>query len=63
MHRYDPEKTVSDEEIIKEIDSWTLSISKSKRRIYIDTTEYHPFPLELSRDDLQELLDAIDQIT
>jgi hypothetical protein len=63
MHRYDPEKTVADEEIIKEIDNWTLSISKSKRRIYINATEYHPFPLELSRDDLQGLLDAIDKMT
>jgi hypothetical protein len=49
--------------MIKEIDNWKLSISKSKRRIYIDATEYHPFPLELSRDDLQELLDAIDKIS
>ena len=63
MHRYDPENTVSDEEIIKEIDSWTLSISKSKRRIYIDTTEYHSFPLELLREDLQGLWDVIVEIS
>jgi hypothetical protein len=48
--------------MIKEIDNWKLSISKSKRRIYIDTTEYHPFLLELSRDDLQELLDVMDKM-
>lgn len=63
MHRYDPEKTKSDEAVIREIDNWKLSISRSKKRIYINTTEYHPFPLELSRDDLQGLLDAMDDMT
>lgn len=63
MHRHDRGKTASDEEIMKVIDSWKFSISKSRKRMYIDTTEYHALPLELSRDDLQGLLDAMDEMT
>lgn len=63
MQKYGRKKTVSDEEIIKIIDSWKFSISTSKRRMYIDTTEYHALPLELSRDDLQGLLDVMDEMT
>ncbi len=62
MFRRDREKTVSDTKTIKVIDSWKFSISKSRKRMYIDTTEYHAFPLELSRDDLQGVRDAMDQM-
>ncbi len=61
MHRNQPKETVEDEVTIKEIDTWKFSLSKSRERLYIDTTSYHPLKLGLSREDLQELLDTMDK--
>ena len=63
MKRYKPEKDdIEDETIIERIDAWEFSVSKSRKRLYIDTTHYHPFKLELTREDLQKLLDKMDNV-
>ncbi len=51
-----------DEKIIKQIDDWKISASKSEQCLYINTTSYHPFKLKLSRDDLRQLLETLDGI-
>ncbi len=62
MHRNEPKENVADEITIKQIDAWEFSVSRSKKRLYIDTTSYHPIKLGLTRDDLQELLDSMDDV-
>lgn len=49
--------------IIKDIDSWTFSFSKSDDCIYAGTPALYPFRLQLSHDDLEELLEFICQKT
>ena len=48
---------------IKYIESWKLSYSKEEKCLCINTTDYHSFPLKLSRDDLQELLETVDKLS
>ena len=62
MHRNQPKEKVEDEITIKQVDAWEFSMSKSRKRLYIDTTSYHPLKLGLSREDLQELLDTMDGV-
>ena len=62
MQRNEPKQKVDDEVIIKRVDAWEFSVSKSRKRLYIDTTHYHPFKLELTRNDLQELMDTMDKM-
>ena len=62
MHRNKPKENVEDEITIKQVDAWEFSMSKSRKRLYIDTTSYHPLKLGLSREDLQELLDTMDGV-
>ncbi len=62
MHRNKPKEKLDDEVIIKRVDTWEFSVSRSRRRLYIDTNDYHPFKLELTRDDLQKLMDDLDGV-
>jgi hypothetical protein len=63
MKQYKPGKDdIKDETIIEKSDAWEFSVSKSRKRLYINTIHYHPFKLELTRDDLQKLLDVMDEM-
>ncbi len=53
---------INDEIIIKEIDAWEFSVSKLKKCMYVNTINYHPIKLELSRQDVQDLLNKMDNI-
>ncbi|MBC8413008.1 MAG: hypothetical protein ISR96_06815 [Nitrospira sp.] len=50
-----------DEELIRQIDSWKITLSPIKKRIYIDTISYHPVKLALTKKDLLELIEQIDK--
>jgi hypothetical protein len=41
--------------IVKNYDSWTIKLYKKKRRIVIETHDYHADPLMLTRDELCDL--------
>jgi hypothetical protein len=63
MKRYDPKKAnIEDEVLIKKIDDWEITASKSRKRIYIQTTSYHPPKLGFTRKDLQGLLNTMDNM-
>jgi hypothetical protein len=49
MPRYNPENIIDDEEVISKIDDWEISISKTKKRIYINTVSYHLAKLGFTR--------------
>lgn len=49
-----------DEVLIKEVDAWEISFSKTKDCIFIDTTSYHPFKLKLTKNELLEFVKIID---
>jgi hypothetical protein len=53
---------INDEKLIKKIGAWEFSVSKAKQCMFIDTTDYHPKKLELSRQDVQDLLNKMDKI-
>ncbi len=53
---------INDEILIKTTDTWEFSVSKAKQCMFINTTEYHPKKLELSRQDVQDLLNKMDKI-
>jgi hypothetical protein len=62
MHRNRPKQKIDDEVIVKLVDGWKFSVSGSTKLLYVDTTDYHPLKLELTRNDLQELMDNMDEI-
>ncbi len=41
--------------IVKNYDSWTIKLYKKKRRIVIETLDYHAGPLILTRDEFCNL--------
>ncbi len=53
---------INDEVLIKTTDTWELSVSKAKQCMFINTTDYHSKKLELSRQDVQDLLNKMDKI-
>ena len=61
MKRKKPARNTN-EILIKEIDSWKLSYSIPDRCLCINTTDYHPFALKLSRSDLTGLLETVDKM-
>ena len=61
MSRFKPEKMLEDEKVIKVVDAWQFSVSKSRQRLYIDTTDHHPLKVGLTREDLKGLMDAMDK--
>jgi len=60
--RFEPKKKLKDEKRIKVIDAWQFSVSKSRKLMFIDTTDHHPLKLSLTRKDLKELLDTMDNL-
>jgi len=48
-----------DTTLYRELDCWELSISKKKQCLIIDTTEYHPGLLFLTKEDLQRAIEAL----
>ncbi len=62
MSRFNPQEDIDDEVIIKNINDWQISVSKSRKRLYINTVSYHPPKLEFSREDLQELIKILDKV-
>jgi hypothetical protein len=50
----------SDAYHIKQIGPWVFFFSKSTCSLYISTSEYHSGPLKLTRENLTELTDIID---
>ena len=61
MSRYKPPRP-KDEILIKESGNWKLSFSQSEKCLYIDTTDYHPFPLKLTRNELKDLLKTLEEM-
>jgi hypothetical protein len=52
-----PEKEFpEDAKIYKTLGSWQLRISKAERCLIIDTTDYHPGVLSLTKEDLEQVL-------
>jgi hypothetical protein len=49
-----------DIEIAHETGSWRLYISKKEQSLIIDTTDYHPGLLFVTREDLKRLLERFD---
>jgi hypothetical protein len=62
MHRNKPKQKADDEVVIKLVDAWQFSVSRSRKRLYVDTINYHPFKLALTRNELQELMDTMDNM-
>ncbi len=40
--------------VIKEIDSWTFYFSESEKSFYLDTSDYHPRTLKISKDIIRD---------
>ena len=40
---------------VKSTESWSISLSRKERCVYIATDDYHAGPLRLTRDELYEL--------
>ena len=53
----------NDDILIKQIDTWELFYSKEDKCLCIDTIDYHPPTLKLSRDYLKQLLDTVDKLS
>ena len=60
MTRHIPKADTENEETIREVMDWKISISSDKKHIYIKALSYHAPKLELSKDDIKELLDLMD---
>jgi len=45
-----------DSTLLHEVGSWRLFLSRKEQTVFIDTTDYHPGMLCLSREDLEGLL-------
>lgn len=41
--------------IVRTYDSWSIKLYRKKRRVVIETFDYHAGPLVLTREDLSEL--------
>ena len=52
-----PEDTVN----AQSIGSWQLYLSKSEQALIIDTSDYHPGLLFLSKEDLKKFLKLLDE--
>jgi hypothetical protein len=50
-----------DARIIYDGNCWLIFYSPSVKSIFLDTSDYHPDPLQLTRENLQELIGVIDQ--
>jgi len=50
-----------DSTLEQEVGSWRLFVSRKEQAVYIDTADYHPGLLCLSRQDLERLLERLGQ--
>jgi hypothetical protein len=58
--REGPQKQLpQDASVYAELKSWILYISKTDRSLIIDTTDYHPGLLHMTREDLQKILEIL----
>lgn len=48
-----------DAKVYRELDAWTLSLSKQEKCVIIDTSDYHPGLLFLTKQDLAEIIAAL----
>jgi hypothetical protein len=48
-----------DAKLWQALDSWDLYISKEDQSLFIDTSEYHPGLLSLTRKDLEDIIKAM----
>jgi len=48
-----------DSTLYRELDCWELRISKRRQCLIIDSTEYHPGLLFLTREDLEQAIEAL----
>jgi len=54
-------KLPEDTHIIKQIGPWRFSLSKLQNSLFIEVTDYHAGPLKLSKANLNELLEFVEQ--
>jgi hypothetical protein len=52
----------ADARIIYDGNCWLIFYSPSEKSIFLDTSDYHPDPLQLTKENLLELIKVIDQI-
>lgn len=52
-------KFPKDSKIYRTLSSWVLRISKSKGLLIIDTRDYHPGVLYVTREDLKKILQEL----
>ena len=50
-----------DASVIKKIDSWAITFSKSTSSLYVSTLEYHAGPLKLSMEQLTEFIGILEK--
>jgi hypothetical protein len=48
-----------DATVYRELDAWKLSLSKREKCIIIDTKDYHPGLLFLTKQDLAQMIKAL----
>jgi len=48
-----------DTRVYKTVGSWKLYLSKKEKCLIVDTTDYHPGLLYITRKDLEEILEAL----
>jgi hypothetical protein len=49
----------SDAKLWETLESWDLYISKEDQSLFVDTSEYHPGLLSLTRKDLEDIIKAM----
>jgi len=50
-----------DSTLYRELDCWDLHLSKSDQCLIIDSTDYHPGLLFLTKEDLQRAIEALSE--
>ncbi len=53
-----PEKTI----VVREVGPWSIHVAHSNFAMYIETSDYHAQPLQLSSNDLQELIKIMEGV-
>jgi hypothetical protein len=52
----------ADARIIYDGNCWLIFYSPSEKSIFLDTSDYHPDPLQFTKENLLELIGVIDQV-
>jgi hypothetical protein len=53
------ENLPADAKLWETLDSWDLYISREDQSLFVDTSEYHPGLLSLTRKDLEDIIKAL----